>query len=70
MPLPLSHVIGDSTPCRLRETGCAGGNVIGVILLALLVAGVVVSVLAWIWFRWERGPFPTIMRLLSMLRRR
>jgi hypothetical protein len=50
MPLPLSHVIGDSTPCRLRETGCAGGNVIGVILLALLVAGVVVSVLAWIGF--------------------
>jgi hypothetical protein len=70
MLLPLLHVIGSSTPCRATEKGCAGDNVLGVIALALLAAGVVASVLAWIWFRWERGPFPTIMRLLSMRRRR
>jgi hypothetical protein len=68
MTLTLLHVLGSSTPCRASEKGCGGGNVVGVILLVFLAAGAILGVLSWIWFRWERGPFMTIMRVLANIR--
>jgi len=54
-----------STPCRATPHGCSSDNLIGVLLIAILVGAAVVGALAWVWFRWERGPFWTVMRLLN-----
>jgi hypothetical protein len=68
MTLALLHVFASSTPCRASERGCGGDDIAGVILLVLLGGGVILGVLSWIWFRWERGPFWLIMRLLGRIR--
>jgi hypothetical protein len=52
-------------PCHARENGCGDGNVVGVIVLVILFCGAVTGLLAWVWFRWERGPFWRLMNLLS-----
>jgi hypothetical protein len=66
----IHELFGSSTPCRASERGCSGSDILGVFVLVALAAGVIVCVLAWIWFRWERGPFPLLMSLLDGWRRR
>jgi hypothetical protein len=54
-----------STPCRATTHGCSSDNLVGVLLIVLLIGAAGIGAMAWVWFRWERGPFWTVMRLLS-----
>jgi hypothetical protein len=57
-------------PCKAAEHGCAGEDLIGIVLVVILSAGAVMGVLAWISFRWQRGPLWLVMRLFGGRRRR
>jgi hypothetical protein len=57
--------LASSIPCRASERGCGGSNVLGVILLVFLGLAAIVGILSWVWSRWERGPFPLIMRIFG-----
>jgi hypothetical protein len=59
-----------SVPCRATARGCPSNNMFGVLLIALFLGAVILGVLAWVWFRWERGPFWTVMRVLNRISRR
>jgi uncharacterized membrane protein YeiB len=54
-----------ATQCRAAEAGCNNGDLLGLILLAILAFGFLLAISAWLWFRWERGPFGWIMRVLG-----
>jgi hypothetical protein len=58
-----------AVPCRATARGCPSDNVLGVLLIAVVLGAVILGVLAWIWFRWERGPFWRVVRLLSWIPR-
>jgi hypothetical protein len=58
-----------SIPCRAAAHGCSSDNVVGVVLILVLVGAAVLGALATVWFRWERGPFLRVMRLLSWMPR-
>jgi hypothetical protein len=50
-----------------KEHGCASeNNVVGLIVIVVLVLGVAGGVAGWAWFRWERGPFPVLMRVFGL----
>jgi hypothetical protein len=54
-----------SAPCRATARGCPGENIVGTALIVFVVGAAVAGVLASVWFRWERGPFWVLMRLLN-----
>lgn len=61
----MSYMIAGSTLCSSSANGCPQDNVLGVILILGLVGFAVMGVLAWIWTRWGRGPFPMLMNVFD-----
>ena len=61
----MGYLIGSSTPCRATAAGCPQDNILGVILIVGLAGFAVMGVLGWIWTRWSRGPFPTLMSIFG-----
>jgi hypothetical protein len=50
-----------------KEHGCPSeNNVFGVVLIVILTGGVLAGIAGWAWFRWERGPFPLLMRVFGI----
>ena len=65
-------LLGSTTPCKASEHGCNNflENVGGTIAVVLVVVGLILVGFAWVWLRWNRGPFPWIMRVLGRASRR
>jgi hypothetical protein len=53
------------TPCQAQIHGCHQATWVQIAAVVVFVGGAVMAVLAWIWFRWERGPFWIVIRLLT-----
>jgi hypothetical protein len=50
-----------------KEHGCPSeSNVFGIVFIVALIVAVAGAIAAWAWFRWERGPFPLMMRAVGM----
>lgn len=58
-------MIASSTSCRATAAGCPQDEVLGVVLILGMVGFAVMGVLAWIWTRWGRGPFPLLMGVMG-----
>jgi hypothetical protein len=50
------------------EGACPGENLVVVALIVFLVFAFALGIMAWVWFRWERGPFWAVMRILTCTR--
>jgi hypothetical protein len=61
----MDYLFASATPCRATAAGCPHDNLIGVVLILGLVGFAVMGVLAWIWTRWGRGPFPMLMNIFG-----
>lgn len=58
-------IVSTSMDCRATAAGCPGDNVIGIVLIVLLAVAFFVGILSWVWARWDRGPFPIVMRIVG-----
>jgi hypothetical protein len=63
-------MVATATPCRATEHGCGGGNIADVMVLAVMGLAIIALAARYVWNRWERGPYPFILRLMRLGSRR